>query len=1175
MIKQDNSDVKAHFYIGKLLAKGIENDQSKQTDAILHFEQVAKYPEAEFYAGNALFQIAKLRLKQKDYYEAFFSLKRASDNNFASKRMALYKDFTEGVLYLIKRKIKKGVQILSDLLEILVNKEKEDKKKGGDDQNKKASSFKSHSDYLIHQILIYRAYGYVAIEKYEMAHEDIRRVKKYDRVDAATVYNKWLGKGILRMDHEDYLMASKFFTKAWKKFPQNKDPYCLQAISVVRSYSYSLAGYWVDQQIKFDKVLETKKFLDKAIQNCDAKQKEPSLYFFRGLLNFQMHRFYDALQDFNVAIEEEEESTAYFFLARGRCYACLSILTEAMKDLSIALNLDETIQQGYIYRGKCAYLIGDNNLAFLDFQRLILTDPKNPMVHVFAGNLLMTTGAYTDAIKAFENADTVEPTSVSAFQRVRCFCAISELQKAQSMMDAALKALPEDVILRFDSLCLDQLVQVSEVTQKVAQGKLTPADVKNSNRVLQDATQTLDGLLATYESDALSQLKKKDSMLNIQLIPNVERVKIEKALVARDFQAARQQLPEDQKGEVPSLSVDLDEPVDAGMLRKLKEVSYYYENIFNLEDFYLYRGIFKFYAQDYKGALADFQTAQATYREFAAQGGEARSNRISGLNTRNASLQQYTASHSPGASLTSNKTDLSDIGLCSFNSNESTFNQFLCYYMLNDHERCVASLNELGKTTPKRYAKQILLLRVIVLETFGLADKAQEELKRLRQSDPDTYQKAFKANTGSYLIELFPSQGRLCEKFHPTQIRLPAASTLNQLAPTGSLVFQVRPSFSMPFIKPPNMIPNVDEDVIQGEFNLKQIDAPMPEAPWVKRCAHGITFTNNIQQEGVSIQEQEKYRKFFDTAHNPAGKKTGRSESEAPGKERARSRRDQGHDTETNTLLSAGTRLLDNMVAETASDKHKLSLMEDSRISDEECEVLNCKSKGALTAKVRTNIHTKKNSMLKGENESPNAEQEGEESDGDSYDSEGLLGDGGDGADAMDLTENLTRDSMVNMGENLTRDNIRQMRRLQREIEPAVDQGENEDPDKRKPLLPNSEEQKALMGHTTGRQRQRYMDADADDDNEERCGGNLFQQVDPRLSAALRQHRVSQQLLSQAEREPHALNEKMLAGLPKKRKRERRVSNLSIGSMSKEEEQIETGSEEKLGPDGGRKVNDT
>ena len=66
-----------------------------------------------------------------------------------------------------------------------------------------------------------------------------------------------------------------------------------------------------------------------------------------------MHYFYEALSDFNTAIDAEEE--------------CLSILTEAMKDLSIALNLDDTLQQAYIFRGCCAYLLGDNNLAFLDF----------------------------------------------------------------------------------------------------------------------------------------------------------------------------------------------------------------------------------------------------------------------------------------------------------------------------------------------------------------------------------------------------------------------------------------------------------------------------------------------------------------------------------------------------------------------------------------------------------------------------------------------------------------------------------------------------------------------------------------------------------------------------------------------------------------------------------------
>ncbi len=48
------------------------------------------------------------------------------------------------------------------------------------------------------------------------------------------------------MDHEDYLMASKFFQKAWKLFPTNKDCYLLQVISVVHSYTYSLYGYHID-----------------------------------------------------------------------------------------------------------------------------------------------------------------------------------------------------------------------------------------------------------------------------------------------------------------------------------------------------------------------------------------------------------------------------------------------------------------------------------------------------------------------------------------------------------------------------------------------------------------------------------------------------------------------------------------------------------------------------------------------------------------------------------------------------------------------------------------------------------------------------------------------------------------------------------------------------------------
>ena len=60
-------------------------------------------------------------IKQKDVFNAHEYLQKATDNNFNSKRLSLYRDFTEGVVYLMKRKIKKGVQILTDLLEVVIN----------------------------------------------------------------------------------------------------------------------------------------------------------------------------------------------------------------------------------------------------------------------------------------------------------------------------------------------------------------------------------------------------------------------------------------------------------------------------------------------------------------------------------------------------------------------------------------------------------------------------------------------------------------------------------------------------------------------------------------------------------------------------------------------------------------------------------------------------------------------------------------------------------------------------------------------------------------------------------------------------------------------------------------------------------------------------------------------
>ena len=87
------------------------------------------------------------------------------------------------------------------------------------------------------------------------------------------------------------------------------------------------------------------------------------------------------------------------------------------------------------------------------------------------------------------------------------------------------------------------------------------------------------------------------------MIPNVDRIKIEKHLFARDIEALKKNSTSEQREELPTLTIDYDEPVDARDLKEMNAVSYYYENIFSVEDFYLYRGIFYFYSKNYERAI--------------------------------------------------------------------------------------------------------------------------------------------------------------------------------------------------------------------------------------------------------------------------------------------------------------------------------------------------------------------------------------------------------------------------------------------------------------------------------------------------------------------------------------------------------------------------------------------
>jgi len=101
LIELDDFNAKAYFYRAKALEKLNSYD-----DAVLSFEQVSKLSTDEWLQSNALYEIIKIRVKQRDFYEAYYTLQRADKAKQKHQKLVLYQGFTEGVIFLMKRKTK-------------------------------------------------------------------------------------------------------------------------------------------------------------------------------------------------------------------------------------------------------------------------------------------------------------------------------------------------------------------------------------------------------------------------------------------------------------------------------------------------------------------------------------------------------------------------------------------------------------------------------------------------------------------------------------------------------------------------------------------------------------------------------------------------------------------------------------------------------------------------------------------------------------------------------------------------------------------------------------------------------------------------------------------------------------------------------------------------------------
>jgi tetratricopeptide (TPR) repeat protein len=99
------------------------------------------------------------------------------------------------------------------------------------------------------------------------------------------------------------------------------------------------------------------------------------LHFYRGLIELFAHDYVSALNDLDKAVRSSDEPNAKYHMYKALTYACMSMFKEALKDFSIAIKMKDDYLLAYYNRGKCAYLLGNTDLAFMDFQRLIVLTP--------------------------------------------------------------------------------------------------------------------------------------------------------------------------------------------------------------------------------------------------------------------------------------------------------------------------------------------------------------------------------------------------------------------------------------------------------------------------------------------------------------------------------------------------------------------------------------------------------------------------------------------------------------------------------------------------------------------------------------------------------------------------------------------------------------------------------
>ena len=136
--------------------------------------------------------------------------------------------------------------------------------------------------------------------------------------------------------------------------------------------------------------------------------------FYRGELELEMHRYDNALDDFNKAIDVDPMD-ALAYNNRAELREILGEYKLAIEDLNIAIKLDSNYASAYLNRGFLQKIFGKDTLALADYDRAIDIDDSQGVFYIDRGILKLEMGDVIGACDDWISAQEMQ-FDVSAFQ---------------------------------------------------------------------------------------------------------------------------------------------------------------------------------------------------------------------------------------------------------------------------------------------------------------------------------------------------------------------------------------------------------------------------------------------------------------------------------------------------------------------------------------------------------------------------------------------------------------------------------------------------------------------------------------------------------------------------------------------------------------------------------------